>query len=445
MKPDIRKLRFDLQKKCDEADQFLNDGDISAAQKAYDEATEIEKSLALAEKTAEIQSKRFTVNPLSQAVFDNGERGDTSGGLSVSDKAFADATKRRFVPTEDERKSYLNEGINTDGGYLVPQDIQTTINEYKSDSFSVLDYIDKEYVNTNTGSRVYHTREQLNGFREVAEGGGIPGAGKPQFSTLNFQIKKYSGFTALTNELIDDASANTVNFLKDWLGSQRIATCNRKTFELLKSNTAIEFTSIDSIEDQLNITLGSVYKSSTALYTNANGYSYFTKRKDENGRKLLDRDSNGRPILDIGGNFIPIIEAPTQYLPNEDVYTMTKDSTISSDKQYYTRSGSGTNESPYTYSLVAEPNVDDIKTYYEVTDKKIPMILGSLFDAVKMFDRKALSIKISDSATVGSGESAFNAFENDGTILKGTMRADFKIKDSDAFVNGYMLNSVATA
>lgn len=47
------------------------------------------------------------------------------------------------------------------------------------------------------------------------------------------------------------------------------------------------------------------------------------------------------------------------------VYHLTDDTAIDSTKTYYTRSGEGTEESPYVYTVVQNPVVGDISTYYE--------------------------------------------------------------------------------
>ena len=48
-------------------------------------------------------------------------------------------------------------------------------------------------------------------------------------------------------------------------------------------------------------------------------------------------------------------------------YALTSDDDIVTGKTYYTRSGSGTSESPYEYEAVASPTKTNIDSYYEVT------------------------------------------------------------------------------
>lgn len=54
----------------------------------------------------------------------------------------------------------------------------------------------------------------------------------------------------------------------------------------------------------------------------------------------------------------------SQWTPIEK-YVKTKDTSLEENKTYYTRSGSGTKASPYTYESVESPAVGSIGTYYE--------------------------------------------------------------------------------
>lgn len=49
-----------------------------------------------------------------------------------------------------------------------------------------------------------------------------------------------------------------------------------------------------------------------------------------------------------------------------DVYALTEDQSIVSEKEYYSRSGAGTSADPYVYEIVANPQEEDIASYYEI-------------------------------------------------------------------------------
>ena len=83
-------------------------------------------------------------------------------------KEFADAARNGF-------RNSMNEGTPADGGYTVPEDIQTQINTYREAKASLYDLVDVENVTTNKGSRTYKKRSQQTGFTKVGEGAKIPG------------------------------------------------------------------------------------------------------------------------------------------------------------------------------------------------------------------------------------------------------------------------------
>lgn len=83
-------------------------------------------------------------------------------------------------------------------------------------------------------------------------------------------------------------------------------------------------------------------------YTDANGIQRDLSLASWNGRSVLIDDS-----------------MPTQVVDAK--YELTSDVAIDPSKTYYTRSGSA---GSYVYTAVAEPDVDDIATYYEMVDNE---------------------------------------------------------------------------
>ena len=151
-------------------------------------------------------------------------------------------------------------------------------------------------------------------------------------------------------------------------------------------------------------------------------------------------------VLSAGTTTIPLEIFPNADIHSSDIYTKTSDTDIVSGKEYFTRTGSGTSESPYVFTLVAEPAKASIANYYEVTGYKIPMIIGDLKEAIRFFDRRQLNIMTSNTAVVGSGDGQINAFEDDMTLFRAIQRDDIKHRDDDAFVNGYIeVSTVASA
>lgn len=301
----------------------------------------------------------------------------------TSEQMFANAARNGF-------RNKMSEGVDADGGYTVPEDIQTKINEYRDAQFSLQQLVAVEPVKTESGARTYKTKSQKTGFQKIGEGAKVTKTDLPKFERISYKIEKYGGYLPITNELLADSDANITAFVSQWMADESRVTRNKLILEELKTAKSSEYTVIESIDDitkALNVTLGAAYKNTAKIITNDNGLQELQMMKDANGRPLLNPNPADPMKMQIsaGANTIPVV-----VLPNADF-----------------------------------PNVEDTNTY-------APIIIGDLKEAVTLFDRNKTSLKMSDTASV----TGFNAFEEDLTLIRGLEREDVVVKDKNAYVYG---------
>lgn len=297
-------------------------------------------------------------------------------------KEFADAARNGF-------QNSMNEGTKADGGYTVPEDIETRINERRSAKASLIDLVDVEPVTTNKGSRTFKKRSQQTGFTKVGEGGKIGAKATPQFERLDYEIDKYAGYFPVTNELLDDSDANIANTLIAWIGDESRVTRNKLILDVVKTKTVTALAGLDDIKKALNVTLGQAFKPTSRIVTNDDGLQYLDTLKDVNGRDLIQPNPTDSAKLQLraGTTIVPIEVLPNSDFPSD---TATKGK------------------------------------------RKIPVIIGDMKEAVKFFDRKQLSIMTSNIAAIGD----LNAFEQDLTLFRAIEREDVQMKDEEAIVYG---------
>lgn len=297
-------------------------------------------------------------------------------------KEFADAARNGF-------QNSMNEGTKADGGYTVPEDIETRINEWRSAKASLIDLVDVESVTTNKGSRTFKKRSQQTGFTKVGEGGKIGAKATPQFERLDYEIEKYAGYFPVTNELLDDSDANIANTLIAWIGDESRVTRNKLILDVVKTKTVTALAGLDDIKKALNVTLGQAFKPTSRIVTNDDGLQYLDTLKDANGRDLIQPNPTDSAKLQLraGTTIVPIEVLPNSDFPSD---TATKGK------------------------------------------RKIPVIIGDMKEAVKFFDRKQLSIMTSNIAAIGD----LNAFEQDLTLFRAIEREDVQMKDAEAIVYG---------
>ena len=376
MNKEMLELLDSINQKKNEVRDLAEQGDLEGAKKAKNELKEMQEKFDL-------------LKDLDDAAFESMKQKTEAGtaktaGEKDSVKEFADAARRGF-----RISNAMSEGTSADGGYTVPEDIQTRINTYREARRSLIDLVDVETVTTNKGSRTFKKRSQQTGFQKVSEGGKIQGKNTPQFERMSYEIAKYAGYFSVTNELLDDSDAAITNVLAEWIGNESRVTRNNIIISAINTKGKTDLSGLDDIKKALNVTLGAAFKSTSRIVTNDDGLQYLDTLKNSDGEYLL-QPSPANPMqlrLCAGATIVPVEVVPNADLPS-DVSTAKK--------------------------------------------RKIPVIIGDLKEGIKFFDRKLLTITASNIASAGD----LNAFEEDLTLFRAIEREDCKVKDDQAFVNG---------
>lgn len=377
MTKEMRDLLAKIETKTVLAKSFMADGenkDVSKAKAILAEIKELEDEY----ETAKALYERDKTNNTPT----DGEIEKTKKSKSWSDvvKAFAESARNGF------RVKAMNEGTPADGGYTVPEDITTKINEYRDAKASLLSLVRVEKVKTNSGARTFKKKAQYTGFSVVGEGGKISAINTPQFERLTYAIKKRAGYLPVTNELLADTDANITQTIIEWFGDESRVTANKAIIDVIMGVDETALNGLDDIKKALNVTLGQAYKATSVIVTNDDGLQYLDTLKDKDDNYVLSASPADpmKLVLCAGTTTVPV-----KVIPNSDLAS---------------------------------------------AENKIPMFIGDLNEAIAYFDRAQLSIKQSDVAVIGD----LNAYEEDLTLFRGIERNDVVLRDADAIVNGYI-------
>lgn len=374
MNKKMRELLAKIQEKHAQAKAFMAEGenkDVAKATALLDEADELQKEFETEKRLYE--AEKAAGQPTDGQVEDAHKEQEKDDAT----KKFVNAARQGFP------KATMTEGTQADGGYTVPEDIRTQIEHYRDAKFSLRQLVSVENVTTNKGSRTFKKRAQQTGFAEVAEGGKITASATPQFERMSYAIKKYAGYLPVTNELLADTDQNIVNEIVTWLGDEARVTDNKNILAVAKTFTAKTInkaTALDDIKSILNVDLGQAFKSTSAVVTNDNGLQFLDTLKNDKGEYLL-QPSPADPmklVLCAGATTVPVVVVPNADLANDTT--------------------------------------------------KIPFFIGDMKEAIKLFDRQAMSVISSNIAVVGE----LNAFEEDLTIWRGMLRENVVKRDANA-------------
>lgn len=377
----MRELQAKIQEKTLQANAFMEgeNKDVEKASALMDEVDALQKEFETAKRVYESE-KMIGAQSAINPVKDNAK------GEKKEDEVakFAEAV-RQFI------KKGLVEGVDEDGGYTVPEDVSTRIEHYKDVDYALESDIDVVPVSTNKGSRTYQKKTTPNTFVDLDENGVIANEIEaPKFERLPYEIKDRAGFMPVSNDLVADSDANIMEIVAEWLGKADVNTTNAKVLAKVAEKDQIDLVGIDGIKKALNVTLGQAYKNGAKIYTNDDGLNYLDTLKDETGRYLLNPDPTAPAQLQLRCGTVVL---PVKVLPNK---------------------------------------------IWASVDTKAPFIVGNLFDYVRKYNRQHMSIKASDVASIGG----FNAFAQNMTLLRAIVRDDYRVKDVDSIVHGYIDTSV---
>ena len=368
------------------------DAKVAEARSLLDgENKDVEKSTKLMNEVDDLQ-KEFD---LEKRLFEKElEVVKAAADKTAEKKKAADSTKK-FAATVRAmvRKNVtpMSEGVDADGGYTVPEDISTRIEQYPTEEFSVENFITTENVTTNKGARTYERKGTITPFASLDEGGAIPVEAIPHFERKAYAIDDKGGIIPITNDLLNDSDTNLTAYVVEWLRKKQIATINSEFFTAMTATggqgepeAPVDIATIKDIKTIINVTIGSAYNS--LIMVNDDGWNWLDCLEDKNGRPLLTpysgEQDNRIAKLSIGGKIITVVNVPN------DVWAS--------------------------------------------TETHMPIIIGDTKAAFKRFDRQQMDIKISDVAAV----EGFNAFQQNGALIRAFLRDDAGVWDYDAFVYG---------
>lgn len=383
------------------SERLLNLLDMINAKKAevknLVEAGNLDEAEAAKNELKNMQREFDLLKDIEDAEFENTQQrvniGEVTPITNTEDSVaeFANAARHGFR-VSNSLSSGMRESSDPDGGYIVPEDIQTRINSWKEAEFSLESLISVENVKRNKGQRTYEKRATMTGFEDIEEGGELQEMDTPQFERIKYDIQDRGGWLPLTNDLLSDTDQNITEIITKWIARKSNATSNQKVIGLINTKEVSQIETMDEIKKAIIVTLGAAYRAGSKILTNDDGLFFFSTLKDNNGRDLLQPNPMNamQMYLSVGPIKVPIIAVPNKVIAS------------------------------------------DVK---EKGKLKIPMVCGDFKEAFKKYDRQRTSIMSSNVAVAGS----LNAFTQNMTLVRAIERNDYKVLDNMAYTNMQMV------
>ncbi|MGH0790752.1 phage major capsid protein [Bacillus cereus] len=374
---ELRQKVADLKAK---AEAFNNSGKYEGAKAKIEEAKNAKNELDNYLAMMQIQVSD-PVNSQAKVLPPSSVKNEDSSYKEVFMKAIRGQNlTHEEASVMQEYKAALSENTGKDGGYIVPEDITTTINQLKQTTDSLEQYVNVQPVSTNKGARTLEKRAASTPFAPLSEYGkpnAMQEIASPEFDRLSYVIEDYAGFLPVPNDLLDDTDQALESYLRQWIAKKSIATRNYLILQEINKLTKVDLKDYNGLKKTLNVTLDPIFAAAANIFTNQDGFNYLDQLEDKNGRPLLQPDPTN----------------PTRKLFAGKPVIVLSNKTIATDK-----------------------------------DGKAPFIVGDLKEAVILWDRKQLSIDMT--------KEGGNAWRTNTSEFRAIEREDVTLWDAEAVVYG---------
>lgn len=350
-------------------------GKIADAHAKLEALTSMKQAIQVQEALEADEADEFSAgNPVPVNVIPKGEEKvvkNRAFNKQVLGQPLTAAESKFMAPVVNEVGTPGQVGaIPGKGGYLLREEQSNQLIEYRKNLKSLKAYADVIPVTARSGSTPTTTDDssELTNFDEYPVGGLTEK--DIDFGNLPYAVKDYGDIIPVSLTLLSDIDVDLVGLIGRRFVRKSVRTENTKILTILKALTPVDITDYEGIKTALNVTLDPDVVDGSIVLTNQNGFDYLDKLKDTNGHPLLQ----------------PVLGEKTK-------------------KQI-----SGTEIVPVSNSQL--PNVSG----------KIPFFVGNLFEAVKFFDRKQVTVDSSTDA----------GFVRNALLLRAIERFDVVAGDTSA-------------
>lgn len=400
MNRELRELLNQINAKKKEAKGLVSQGKLEEAKAAKEELEKLQAKFDLMKDLVDENEEEI------EEKFSNGTVKEATDKKPNVLKAFVNIIKAgvQKIAADAKDLAILNQmdegdpaaGVS-DGGVTVPKDLRTQIKELRRSQDALEILVNVEPVSTLSGSRVIEINADQVPFDNVEEAADFPDCDTPQFTTIDYKVKKKGGILKVTRELLQDTAENILGYLRRWIAKKAKTTRNMLILAQLETSfggaKAKAVAGLDDLKDIFNTLLDPAITLSSKVLTNQDGFNWLDKLKDEDKKYVLQPNPVNATEKLLFGRY-PVVVVSNKVLKTTEV----KDETEA------------------------------------VTAYKYPIFCGDFKEAITLFDRENMTVEFSTEAG--------DLWSKDLTGVKVRERLDIKTVDDEAVVKGEVTKAV---
>ena len=226
--------------------------------------------------------------------------------------------------------------VGTDGGFLVPEDVNNQIIEKVRSLDPLAQFFGEETVSAPTGWRVVDTAP-TKGLVACDEMGQIDDDDdQPAFAKVAYTTSKKALILPVSNELANDNVANLFAYLSRWFAKKLVITENAMLITALQTLVASSIASdpMAGLKTALNKGLDPAISALATIITNQSGFDVLDQLTDSNDRPLLQPNPTDETVYRFKNRTVHVVSDVS--MPNISGSPNKADIFIGDGKQFAT-------------------------------------------------------------------------------------------------------------
>lgn len=244
---------------------------------------------------------------------------------------------KNYVTSGEFRNLLRDQPVNSlteHSEYLTKNDYYKVVQEIQREKFDIRNYIDVIDTPFRDGTRPFQnsSADEFHGITNVSSTTMLETV---EFYGIDYNIKKFIGFTEITGELLEDSEENTMDFITKWFAQHTLNTYIHQVFNGKNNKTEAEgiFTDIatgDKLESRVERLstlptikdfrryftkdLDTILNTQKKIFTNADGFNFLENLEDAAGKTFVKADTTKKS----GWSFLEreLVEIPAVYFRN---------------------------------------------------------------------------------------------------------------------------------
>lgn len=279
----LNEMKIALDALKNETRSLNENGDVDGAKAKLEEIRSLKEQIDV--QTELEQEERAAIEAKIETTITKEKREMKSTEMEVR-SAFGKLLAGKML--NEEERQLVSGATGESGGFLIPADVKTQIEEYKRDYKQAKNYVGVVPTNSNSGSVAIAASANATGLVAFDDDNSGLDETSTVFEQRPFAVKNYGTILPIARTFLQDEQGGFMAYVSRLFAQKAITTENAQIFtKALEGKTAKSVDAIEKIKGELTRGIDPVLEAGFVVFANQSAYAMLEEMTDANKRPML--------------------------------------------------------------------------------------------------------------------------------------------------------------